>query len=80
MQCLSRALGRVTTALHRRSIAGKYSHAGLAQRHNQPPTAPSNIPPTPRRTHIAVNGDALPLVRPYVLVVVKARRNGAVSW
>jgi hypothetical protein len=47
MQCLSRALGRATTALHRRSIPG--------------------------------NG-ALPMVRPYVLVVAEARPNGAVSW
>jgi hypothetical protein len=80
MQSLSRALGRVTTALHRRSILGKHSRAGLTRRHNQLPTAPSNVPPTPRRTRIAVNGDTLAMVRPYVLVIAEARRNGAVSW
>jgi hypothetical protein len=70
-------VGWLRTALFAPRTPGKHSHAGLAQHHVQPP---GNIPAAPRRTHIAINGDALPMMRPYVLVVAEARRNGAVSW
>jgi hypothetical protein len=49
---LSRVLERVTTALHRRSIPGKHSRAGLAKQHNQPPrSAQRHAEEAPPHTH-----------------------------
>lgn len=76
MRFLSRSLARVTTALRSPSTPGKHSLAGLAQRRSRPTVS---APQTPFRTPIAINGDALPMVRPYV-VVAEARRKGAASW
>jgi hypothetical protein len=51
-------------------------------RHRRSPTspvAPVSARQAPRRTPIAINDDALPMVRPYV-AVAEARRNGAAAW
>jgi hypothetical protein len=49
-------------------------------RHRRTPTPPVNTPQDPRRIHITTDGDALPVVRPYVLMVAEVQRAGAVAW
>jgi hypothetical protein len=75
MSVLSRSLGRVTRAL-RPHDPGKHRRTEPAPQHTSPP--PVSVWDAPRRTPRPLLNP--PLVRPYVLVVAEARRNGAVSW